>query len=73
MTNEQDSISIWFFIGVLLAFYGLVIMGYGLYAWNAPPAPGRVLSELHAEVWWGGLLLVLGLIYTRKFFPAKHS
>lgn len=71
MHNEQESISIWFFIGILLAFYGLVIAGYGVLAWNAPVTGGRVLGELHADVWWGALLLVIGLAYTKKFFPSK--
>jgi hypothetical protein len=29
------------------------------------------LWKLHADVWWGILLLVIGLIYVLKYRPAK--
>jgi hypothetical protein len=71
MTKETEPISIWFFIGVLLAFYGAIILAYGLYAFNDPPSADRVLSELHADVWWGALMLVIGLVYSLKFAPRR--
>ena len=73
MTGEEGSISIWFFIGVLLAFYGAVILGYGLYSMGQPIPPERVLGELHAEIWWGALLLIIGLVYSFKFSPRKSK
>jgi hypothetical protein len=71
MTGEDGSISIWFFIGVLLAFYGVVILGYGIYALGQPIPADRVLGELHADVWWGALLLIVGSIYSFKFSPKR--
>ncbi len=73
MTGEDGSISIWFFIGVLLAFYGAVILAYGLYALGQPLPAGRVLSQLHPDVWWGALLLVIGLVYSIKFSPRRSK
>lgn len=64
-------ISIWFFIGALLLAYGVLITGAGLYDLVSPPEHPVVLSGLHANVWWGGLLVILGLIYTIKFAPGK--
>lgn len=65
-------IAIWFFIGVLLAVYGGMIFGYGCYEWaSGNYAPGVQLTNLHTPVWWGGVLLLLGLLYVVKFRPGK--
>lgn len=66
-------IPIWFFIGLLLDFYGLLILGAGLYELIQPPAVTVAMAHLHAALWWGALLLVLGLIYTWKFAPRADS
>jgi hypothetical protein len=64
-------LSIWFFIGVLLLAYGILICGAGLYELSSPPEHPVVHAELHAGIWWGALLLVLGGIYTFRFRPSK--
>jgi hypothetical protein len=43
----------------------------GLAEWSHPP--NIVLAELHAPVWWGALMLVLGLIYCIKFSPNRKA
>jgi len=70
---ETHSISIWFFIGVLLVVYGAVILGAGIYGLFVPPAHPVVLNNLHFSIWWGALLLIFGAIYTIKFFPKKSK
>lgn len=69
--REEGSISIWFFIGGLLAVYGVLILAAGIYQIGHPPQPPVVLERLHAGVWWGALLLAVGLIYLRVFRPGK--
>jgi hypothetical protein len=64
-------ISIWFFIGLLLTVYGVIIFATGLYELSNPPAHAVVLSNLHAGVWWGAVLLIIGLVYFIRFFPRK--
>ncbi len=64
---SKGSVSIWFFVGALLLVYGFLIMGAGLYGLAHPPQVK--LADLHAGIWWGGLLLLLGVIYTVKFAP----
>jgi hypothetical protein len=64
-------ISIWFFIGVLLTAYGLVITATGLLELASPPANPPVLFNLHSTVWWGFVLLAIGLVYFIKFFPKR--
>ena len=36
--DRKDMISIWFFIGVLLLAYGVLILGAGIYELVSPPA-----------------------------------
>jgi hypothetical protein len=71
MDEKHHIIPVWFFVGVLLFVYGVLIFFSGLSEWSHPPA--TVLSELHAPVWWGGLLIVLGGVYCLLFRPGKNS
>jgi hypothetical protein len=64
-------VSIWFFIGVLLTLYGILILGTGLYELVSPPEHQAVLANLHPSIWWGALLLVIGLVYFIRFYPRK--
>jgi hypothetical protein len=66
-------LSIWFFIGLLLLAYGILILGAGIYELSNPPEHPVVLANLHAGIWWGALLTVLGLIYTLKFKPRRGN
>jgi hypothetical protein len=68
----QRSVSIWFFIGISLLVDGVLIFGAGLYELAHPPASAVVLFELHAPIWWGGLLAILGAIYCYYFSPARE-
>ena len=67
--HRPGMISIWFFVGALLLIYGILILGAGLYGLAHPPAV--VLAGLHAEIWWGILLILLGSIYSVRFFPRR--
>lgn len=72
MSEKKRFISIWFFIGSLLAFYGVLILGAGIYGlWN-PPAQKVVLGELHPGIWWGALLTALGMLYVVRFRPGRE-
>ncbi len=69
MAERTAQISIWFFIGVLLAIYGAIILAAGLADWNHPA--GVVLANWHVGVWWGALMLVVGGVYAWVFAPGK--
>ncbi len=62
-------IPIWFFIGALLAVYGVLILGAGLVGLFRPPAVE--LANLHAGIWWGALLVAIGLLYVWNFRPRR--
>jgi hypothetical protein len=66
---HSSGISIWFFIGVLLTMYGALIEGYGIFELATGQTANVVLANLHAPVWWGGMLGILGLFYLIKFRP----
>jgi hypothetical protein len=70
---HSGHISIWFFIGVLLTVYGAMIFGYGLYELATHQLATVVLANLHAPVWWGGLMLILGLFYGVRFRPGRNG
>jgi len=66
----KEEISIWFFIGICLLVNGVLISAAGLYEWFVkPPVKPVVLYQLHANVWWGAVLLIVGAIYSWKFRP----
>jgi hypothetical protein len=68
---KEHHVSIWFLIGLQLAIFGVLIVGAGLQQFFAPPPPDQltVLSDLHAGIWWGAIMLILGVFYTVKFRP----
>jgi hypothetical protein len=66
--------SIWFIIGISLLVNGGLILSAGLYELVKPPVhPDVVLFNLHANVWWGGALLLFGLIYCIRYAPRRQA
>jgi hypothetical protein len=69
--HSGGSISIWFFIGISLLGNGLLIVGAGLYELGHPPAQPVVLFSLHANDWWGALLVLAGACCCHHFRPGR--
>jgi FtsH-binding integral membrane protein len=67
MIGRHHLIPVWFFVGVMILIYGIAILLTGLFEWTNPPA--TVLANVHAPVWWGALLVVLGAFYCYRFRP----
>ena len=59
--HKPGMVSIWFLVGLLLTAYGLLISAAGVYQALAPPVHPPVLADLHAGIWWGLLILGIGL------------
>jgi hypothetical protein len=68
-SERQRILPVWFFTGVLLLIYGILVLASGLAEWSSPP--DVALANLHAPVWWGAIMTVAGLIYTLTFRPRK--
>jgi hypothetical protein len=70
---REGEISIWFFIGVSLLVNGALITAAGVcQVYNPPPNP-VVLFNLHANVWWGAVLFVLGIAACVRFRPGHEA
>ena len=72
MASGRGLISIWFFVGVIVLAYGVLILGAGIYELSHPPEKPVVLAELHTGIWWGALLLILGAFYSWRFAPWRN-
>ena len=66
-------IPIWFFVGISLLVNGILIVGAGIWEIFNPPANPVMLFHLHASVWWGAVLLLLGIVYCVRFAPGRQS
>lgn len=64
---RKQMLPVWFFIGVLLTIYGVIILSTSLIDWSHPSA--AVLSRLHPGVWGGVVLLLIGGFYVLHFRP----
>jgi hypothetical protein len=71
--EKTKQIPIWFFIGTLVGVYGSIILATGITRLIRPPVVQMALGYLHADIWWGALLLVIGVVYTVKYWPGKTS
>ena len=57
---------IWYFVGIILAVMGLVLFVNGIVSLFSPAEKETVLGYLHPTIWWGGLMIIVGLIYIIK-------
>jgi len=67
--GKHHMLPVWFFIGVILLIYGIMICATGIYELSHPPQ--TVLASLHAPIWWGAILAVVGAIYVHRFYPRR--
>lgn len=61
---KHRMLPVWFFIGIILLIYGVLIFIQGLH--DLSQSTGTVLESLHPAVWWGIIMAVVGLIFTLK-------
>jgi hypothetical protein len=67
--SKQHMLPVWFFIGILIAIYGVIIFFDGLTEWSHPPAV--VLSQLHPSFWGGIVMMIIGGFYVLRFRPGQ--
>jgi hypothetical protein len=67
--DTHESLSIWFFCGILTLGYGIVLVIQGILDLSNPPH--TVLAELHPTLLWGSVLFLFGAFYTIRFRPGK--
>jgi hypothetical protein len=66
MTAEKGMKSIWYFVGLVLISMGSLVLLAGILDIFSPPVRTTVLANLHTSLWWGGVMLVVGLIFLFK-------
>ena len=54
--SNPDPLPIWFFVGLILGVYGIIVLVAGLVGDSRP----TVLAELKPAIWWGAIMLVAG-------------
>lgn len=69
MSEGPRMIPVWFFVGVILLIYGVIILATGIYEFSHPPS--TVLAYLHPAIWWGALLIIVGGVYVYVHLPRK--
>jgi len=74
MRERHHMLPVWFFIGVLLTIYGVIILITSIVDWSrasqaalAQNAPWG--AQYHPGLWGGILLLLIGGLYVLKFRP----
>jgi len=71
MRARHHMLPVWFFIGLLLTMYGIIILITSLVDWSQPSQ--AILAQYHPGLWGGILLLLIGSFYVLKFRPRRPS
>lgn len=69
--EHHQMLPVWFFIGALLLFYGIVILIVAIGEYHHPPHV--VLARYHADLWGGIILIAIGSIFTLCFRPRRKA
>ena len=67
MKQQHHMLPVWFFVGVLLTVYGIIILVTSILHFSHPP--DVAFARYHAGIWGGILLLLIGGFYSIKFRP----
>ena len=67
MRERHHMLPVWFFIGVLLSAYGIIILITAIADWSQPSS--AILSQYHPGFWGGIALLLIGGVYVLQFRP----
>jgi FtsH-binding integral membrane protein len=70
MRERQHMLPVWFFIGLLLTIYGVIVLIAAIVDWSQPTT--AILSQYHAALWGGIVLLLIGGGYVLKFWPRQR-
>jgi len=64
MAEKKEGLkTIWHFVGIVLTIMGaLVVLAAIIDLFSSAPSK-TVLADLHPGLWWGGLMLLTGIIY----------
>ncbi|MFC1493069.1 hypothetical protein ACFL6O_03850 [candidate division KSB1 bacterium] len=58
--------TIWYFVGLILAIVGAILIFTDIYYIISPAAEQKILEDLHSRLWWGAIMLVAGIVFLYK-------
>jgi len=59
--TQDKMLDIWFFVGIILIAYGVILSLIGIY-YIFNPYTDVILGNLNPNLWWGGIMIVSGII-----------
>lgn len=65
MSNSEVTkrmIPVWFWIGIMMIVYGVLISGAGIYYLISPPQ-NYAAKWTNPNLWWGLFMLVVGFVF----------
>lgn len=71
MSGRSHMLPVWFFIGILLTIYGVIVLSAAIADYSQPT--NVVLAQYHPGIFGGVLLLLVGGIYTAWFWPRRRK
>jgi hypothetical protein len=69
--SHKQMLPVWFFIGILLFIYGIIILATALSGVSSHSP--TVLAEYHPGLWGGIILIMIGGVYSFLFRPKRHG
>jgi len=62
----KDLKTIWYFVGIVLTIMGGLVLLAGIVDAFRSASEKTVLADLYPGIWWGGIMVVTGLIFFLK-------
>lgn len=62
MENTKQMISIWFWVGIVMVVYGILVSSTGIYYIFSPPE-NYGAKWTNPNLWWGTVMLLTGLLF----------
>jgi hypothetical protein len=72
--TPKKMLSIWFFVALVLGAFGIIVLAVGSWHLIEPPTdPTYKLANLHADFWWGIIMVVFatGLFWADRVAQRK--
>lgn len=63
MTEKKEMKSIWFLVGIVMFSIGIIVLTAGVYYLVEPMDQNIKMSSLHTNIWWGLVIITIGLVY----------
>ncbi len=62
MENNKQMIPVWFWVGLMMLVYGVLITGAGIYYLSNPPLD-YAAKWTNPDLWWGLIMLIVGVVF----------